>query len=99
MLSWKLWRALNHPPALHPLFWRTIRRHAPLANPNSLTTLDRLVLIYLTGFIGLFFLSVFMDSSGALSVLSIAVGCLAVPIVGLILILLRNTLFSGFFCV
>ncbi len=97
MLSWKLWRALNHPPALHPLFWRTLQRHQPSGPPTNLTSLDRMALAYLAGVAILFILTIIVDHSGTLTVLSIALGCLAIPTIVPVLILLRNTLLSGFY--
>jgi|FLYN01.1.fsa_nt_gi hypothetical protein len=31
MTTWRLWRALTHPPYNHPLFWRTLLNKAPEA--------------------------------------------------------------------
>jgi hypothetical protein len=29
MMTWRLWRALTHPPYRHPLFWRTVSTREP----------------------------------------------------------------------
>jgi len=36
MTTWKIWRALHNPPALHPVFQRTVLRPPPLVNRRSL---------------------------------------------------------------
>lgn len=99
MTSLRLWRALNHPPAMHPLFWLTVRRFATLnaLNPASgrLSWVDRLSIAYILIFSGALLLINILGANTQSGLITLLMLLLALPIVVPITILLRNTVLSG----
>jgi hypothetical protein len=97
MLTRKLWRALQQPPALHPLFWRTVRQNptGQFISSQRFALLDRLSLLYLLVFAGFLMFGGVIEVYLRITVLPVLVTLMAVPVVVPIVILLRNTLFSG----
>ncbi len=95
LLSWRLWRAFNHPPAQHPLFWRTLRHMPPGVPADGLGLMDRLSLLYLL------FVTIALFVTGAINLtanptmLSLLILLLALPIFAPVAAALRSTLFSG----
>lgn len=99
MISLQLWRALNQPPAMHPLFWLTVRRSL---NSNHLSHVsgrmswvDRLSIAYLLIFAGAMLLVNILSANTQSGLVTLLMFLLALPIMVPIAILLRSTLLSG----
>lgn len=95
LLSWRLWRALNHPPAEHPLFWRTLHDRAPETTADRRGLFDRLVVFYLLFVVIMVFVIGAINLSVNTPLLTLLVVLLALPIFAPFLAVLRSTLFSG----
>jgi hypothetical protein len=95
IVSWRLWHALNHPPAQHPLFWRTLRHVPPDVSADGLGLMDRLSLMYLVFVTALIFIAGAINLSANTTVLTLLVVLLALPIFAPVAAALRSTLFSG----
>ncbi len=99
MITWKLWYALNHPPATHPIFWRTLQ-HYQHNNPYNMNRaalgwLDKLAILYLIVFIGLMFIANQAAPGMQSALLSLLIVLLAIPIILPVALVLRSTIFSG----
>ncbi|MBZ0294004.1 MAG: hypothetical protein K8L99_15685 [Anaerolineae bacterium] len=96
MTTRTLWRALNQPPATHPLFWRTLRRckDASPTYSGEISRLDRLSLAYVGVFMGILLLTNTMPiiQTPLLTALMVLI---TLPLVMPLVILLRNTVFCG----
>lgn len=90
-----LWHALNHPPATHPLFWRTVRRSH--TEPSTTRLMDRLSLLYLILFAAAMLLTNLLDLAMQSAALAFLLLLLALPIVLPVAMVLRLTLLSGSF--
>ncbi len=102
MITWKLWYALNHPPATHPIFWRTLRRFntTPLeftSYSGHLSRVDKLSLAYLVVFALLVFVTNSIPQGAQIPLLTLLLFLLTIPIIVPILIVLSRTAFSGSF--
>jgi hypothetical protein len=99
MISLKLWHALNHPPAMHPLFWLTVRRSLIVSHLNPTagdwSWVDRLSIAYLLVFAGAMLLVNVLGANSQSGLVTLMMFLLALPIIVPIAILLRSTLLSG----
>ncbi len=103
MLTRKLWYALNHPPATHPIFWRTLRRFndtrskiTPYA--GRLNWVDKLSLGYVIIFVLLLVLTnIVPRGTPQLPLLSGLLFLLTIPVIIPIIILLDRSALSGSF--
>jgi hypothetical protein len=100
LLTPLLWHAINHPPATHPLFWRTVHRTpSQLAHSQKAVTslMDRLSMVYLVLFTGALLFTNMLDLSLQSAALVFLLFLLSLPVLLPIALLLRITLFSGSF--
>ena len=95
ILSWRLWRALNHPPACHPLFWRTLHHVAPGVPVDRRGLMDRLVVFYLLFVVIMIFVTGAINLTVNTPFMTLLIVLLALPIFAPLLAVLRSTLFSG----
>ncbi len=99
MISLRLWHALNHPPAMHPLFWLTVKRSMTSDALNQmsgrLNWIDRLSIAYLLIFAAAILLTNVLSSNAQSGLVTLLVFLLALPIIIPVVILLRSTLLSG----
>lgn len=95
ILSWRLWRALNHPPACHPLFWRTLHHNAPGSTADRRGLMDRLVMFYLLFLVIMLFVIGGINLTVNTTLLTLLVVLLALPMLAPLAAILRSTLLSG----
>lgn len=99
MISIQLWRALNHPPAMHPLFWLTSRRAVASSAlnhiPGRLGWIDRLSIAYLLVFAAVMLLANALGTNAQPGLVTLLMFLLTLPVIVPIAILLRSTLLSG----
>lgn len=100
MLTPKLWRALNHPPTRHPLFWRIVRSETPIPTftpENHMNLLDKLSVVYLVLFGSTMLLTNVLDLAAQSTLLAFLLVLLALPIFFPVLLFLRVTVLGGSF--
>lgn len=95
MITLRLWRILNHPPASSPIFWRVLRQTRPAPAEPLLSWSDRLSLVYLVLFGGLILFANRLPLTFQLPLIPVLLFLLSLPLVIPLLLILRSTLMSG----
>lgn len=99
MMTWRLWRALRHPPTLHPLFWRTIYRSnaTQFATPNYQINIysERALLILIGAILITWVLAVNMTGLWGTFFFNLLMLLLSIPFVVVAAIFLRYTLLNS----
>ena len=99
MVSRKIWRVLNDPPTLHPLFWRTIYRSGAtqFATPNYKLEIyaEKVSMVYFVVLFSLWILANLAEYRSQSIFLSLLLFLFSLPMLLFVGAVLRYSLFNG----